>query len=231
MTKTPRPQRADGEATRNRILNAAGTMIAAAGFADTTNKSVAARADVDMASINYHFGNRSGLYQATLIEAHRRIIDIGDLETLTNADMPAQEKLRRVISFFVATARAEENWPVTVLLRELLSPSPHIEVLRQSEVAPKLMLVMPIISQITEIPVGDPVLWRCLPCIGAPCLALLLAGTRRSIFDVPALNAPAEELADHLYIYALGGLNAIAREYAEKVSETEKGVGETRQRP
>ena len=73
--------RADGEVTRSRILEAAGELIALHGFAETPSKAIATQAGVDLASINYHFGSRGGLYQAVLIEAHlgriQREIDNG----------------------------------------------------------------------------------------------------------------------------------------------------------
>lgn len=61
-----REARKDGEATRLRILEAAGELCATLGFGETSNKAVAAKAEVDLASINYHFGSRNGLYQAVL---------------------------------------------------------------------------------------------------------------------------------------------------------------------
>ncbi len=64
MNKTPRALRTDGEATYNRILETAGKLFATSGFAETSSKAIAAKAEVDLASINYHFGSRSGLYQA-----------------------------------------------------------------------------------------------------------------------------------------------------------------------
>lgn len=49
------------------------------GFAGAPSKTIAAAAKADMASINYHFGNRDGLYRAVLVEAHHRIIDRADI--------------------------------------------------------------------------------------------------------------------------------------------------------
>ena len=84
-----RASRTDGEATRARILQAAGELFGSRGFAETTSKAVAAHAGVDLASINYHFGSRSGLYQATLIEAHRRLFTVDALSQLVHAPLPA----------------------------------------------------------------------------------------------------------------------------------------------
>ena len=63
MSKPARGLRSDGEATKTRILEAAGELFAATGYAETSNKDIAARAQVDLASINYHFGNRIDLYR------------------------------------------------------------------------------------------------------------------------------------------------------------------------
>ena len=59
--------RTDGQATRERILEAAGELIGANGYAQTTAKAVADRAEVGVSLINYHFGGREGLYRAVLI--------------------------------------------------------------------------------------------------------------------------------------------------------------------
>ncbi|MDP0928670.1 TetR/AcrR family transcriptional regulator [Paracoccus onubensis] len=213
MTKA---KRADGEATRKRILQTAGELIAVNGFAGTPNKMVAAKAGADMASINYHFGNRNGLYQAVLVEAHRRIIDRADIERIASSKLPARDKLRMLIEFFVASGSGSDRWPVIVLFRELLAPGPHIEVLRDVEVVPKLLLVLPILGEITSLPPDDPALWSCLPCVGAPCLALLLVG-RHLPFSKIMLDLPREELVEHLHTFAIGGLEAIGGRYRQKL--------------
>ena len=89
MTKPRRSARTDGELTRTRIMEAAGSLFAAAGYAETTSKAIAAKAGVDLASINYHFGSRRGLYQAVLVEAHRRVISFDDLQQVVEGALPA----------------------------------------------------------------------------------------------------------------------------------------------
>ncbi|TKW68433.1 MAG: DUF1956 domain-containing protein [Paracoccus denitrificans] len=213
MPTTQRPQRADGEATRNRILEAAGVLFAEAGLAEATNKMIAAKAGADMASINYHFGNRNGLYQSVLIEAHHRLIDRTDVEALTKADIPAREKLRMLVEFLAFSASGKTRWPVVVLVRELIAPSSHIVALREVEVFPKLKLVLPVLSEITTIPASDPALMRCLPCIGAPCLAMLLLSNTESIFEPDVFHLPQADMADHLYHFIIGGLERIGDAY------------------
>lgn len=213
MSKSPRSIRADGEATRARILEAAGELIAANGYAHTTSKAIAARAEVDMASINYHYGSRSGLYQAVLTEGHRRFISMMDLQELAGADTTPAEKLERLFVHLVERATEDKSWNIRVLARELLAPSSHLDVLLQREVLPKLLVVKRLLSEITGIPVEDPALVRCLVSVAAPCAMLLVIGPSvpGPLHDV--LQMPPATLSRHLHTFAIAGLEAVSRDY------------------
>ncbi|RDV26036.1 TetR/AcrR family transcriptional regulator [Alteromonas aestuariivivens] len=52
--------------TKVRILNAAETLFAEQGYAQTSMRTITARADVNLASVNYHFGSKKNLIQAVL---------------------------------------------------------------------------------------------------------------------------------------------------------------------
>jgi AcrR family transcriptional regulator len=213
MSKPPRSTRTDGEATRTRILEAAGGLFAASGYAETTSKAIAAQAEVDVASINYHFGSRSGLYQAVLVEAHRRLISLMDLRELVGTDIPAAAKLEKLFEHLVERSAEDRSWNIRVLARELLAPSSHLEVLFQQEVLPKFLVVRQLLSDVTGIPADDPALIRCLVSVAAPCAMLLVIG--RSVpgplRDV--LQMPAASLSRHLQTFAMAGLEAVSRDY------------------
>jgi TetR/AcrR family transcriptional regulator, regulator of cefoperazone and chloramphenicol sensitivity len=217
MSKKPRGPRVDGEATRVRILETAGEMFAASGFAETTSKAIAMQAEVDLASINYHFGSRNGLYQAVLVDAHRRLVDVADLQPLVQSAMPAADKLKALLNQLVAkTIDEKDGWHLSVLAAELLAPSSNLQVLFETEVPMKASLVIRILSEITGIPAGDPALMRCLLNVLAPCLLLLIS--RRGIAG-PLLQIrrmPGEVLVEHLHLFAMGGLKAIAEDHARQ---------------
>ncbi|WP_421172566.1 MULTISPECIES: TetR/AcrR family transcriptional regulator [unclassified Aeromonas] len=52
--------------TKNRILDAAEVLFAERGFADTSLRLITSEADVNLASVNYHFGSKKELIQAVL---------------------------------------------------------------------------------------------------------------------------------------------------------------------
>lgn len=217
MNKPTRGLRSDGEATRIRILEAAGERFALTGYAETPNKAIAAHAQVDLASINYHFGNRSGLYQAVLTESYSQVLNLASLQQLVGSESSPESKLRVLIEQLVGHATREpQAWQLRVLAREVLAPTSHLQTLFQNEALPKVALLRRMLSEITQIPGEDPALTRCLLCVIAPCLMLLVGG--RS-FPGPlqeVFQMPSQAIASHLYHYAIGGLKEISQAYTKQ---------------
>ena len=58
--------------TRDRVLNAAGPIFAREGFDGATVREICAAADVNLASVNYHFGGKETLYLETVKLAHEQ---------------------------------------------------------------------------------------------------------------------------------------------------------------
>ncbi|MCP1659404.1 TetR/AcrR family transcriptional regulator [Neisseria perflava] len=205
-TNTPRPSRTDGAATRARILETAGELIAANGFAQTPNKAIAAAAAVDLASINYHFGNRNGLYQAVLQEAHKRLISLERLQQTAQSGLSAEEKLAELMNQVVHNLLGNTGWPVRIMAQTLLQRSETLQLL-ESEVLPKAALVRQIAADISGLPADSIELRRCMLNIVSPMFALFLFQD-----GLPAplrgIEQDSEALARHLCRFAVAGLKA-----------------------
>jgi AcrR family transcriptional regulator len=220
MATRPSTRRSDGEMTRARILEAAGALFAENGYSETSGKAIAARARVDLASINYHFGNRDELYQTALVEAHRRVFQIAELQELAKRKIPAATKLEWIVDKLLVSATMTPNWHVRVLAREILAPTSHFQVLA-GEALPKFAVIRDIFSEITGIPVGDPAVLRCVISSLAPCTMLLLVGGSGA--PGPArdtLQTSRDDLTKHLVRFAIAGLEAIRRDYSARGTRT-----------
>lgn len=210
---SPRSIRTDGEATRNRILEVAGALFASAGYGATTGKEIAARAGTSLASINYHFGSRSGLYEAVLVEAHRRLVDVAQLQALAGSDASASDRLAILIGLLVRQAtKRRPGWHLRVLAREVLAPSSHLQILLQSALVPKLVVVRPLLGAIAGIAPDDPALTRCLVSVFAPCLMMLI-GPRTAPGPLQeVLRSDWQVIAAHMHRFAVAGLAAIGQD-------------------
>jgi len=90
------------QGTKERILDTAEALFARHGFASTSVRTVTRQAEVNLASVSYHFGSKDALIRAVLA---RRIEPL-NRERITRLDRVERDgvSLERVLSAFVAPA-------------------------------------------------------------------------------------------------------------------------------
>jgi AcrR family transcriptional regulator len=203
--------RADGEATRANILEAAGQLFAERGYADTTSKAICERARTNIAAVNYYFGSRDELYLALLREVHKRLMSMRFLQEIADSPLSAEEKLGVFLDGLVSTVVDSSSWHTRLWAREILTPSPLLSQVMREEALPKFQVLSGIVSEITGLRPGTPALTCCVLSVLAPCLFLLVLD-RRVESPIQALfQRPAGELAAQLRVLALEGLKAVPR--------------------
>ena len=119
--------------TRERILKAAQSLFADRGYKDTSVRAVVAKAQVNQAAINYHFGGKDGLYREVLRAAIRALTE----QQLAHAEemkgMSAENALAEFIKYQLRPLAARDrmsrhyrifNWETvrpTPIYRDLVS--------------------------------------------------------------------------------------------------------------
>lgn len=221
IRKSPRKvsgRREDGAATKAQILEAAGEVFAEKGFARTTGKEIAERAGSNSAAVNYYYGGIEGLYAEVLVEAHRRLLAYDALRALADAPGEPADKLRMIIRMVVTAVAGPASWPLKVLSREVLSPSPAFAVLKDREILPKKRIVTGLIGGILGLPHDHEAVALCVLSIISP-FVVMLVGDRAVLGQIfPGLAAgPAgiEEIIAHYQRFAFGGIAAVAASLKE----------------
>lgn len=206
-----RNKRSDGNITKSKILTAAGHLIALQGFAKTSNKAIAHAAGVDLATINYHFKGRDGLYIAVLTEAHAHYISEQYLTHLVSSDLTPEQKLQDFFTTLINKISDTTQWHSKVFIRELFSQSAHLQDFMQHDATRKLKLIQKIICQVSGLDEQHPMLLPTTLSAIAPCMMLIVA-TGSNISNTPlahVLALPAEQLAKQFSQFALAGLKAV----------------------
>lgn len=208
-----RRSRTDGEATRLRIIEAAGQVVAEKGYQDTTSKEICKRAGVNLAAVNYHFGSRDGLYLAVISEVMGHLLELEYLKQVAASDKSAEEKLGEMIDGLVHSLIEERSWHTRVWAREILTPSPVLPAITATEAMPRIEIVLPLLSELTGIASDDPKRFYGLLGLMSPCLILLIIDPDQPTPIQPIYSRPADEIAEHIKRFIFSGLHSFAESH------------------
>ena len=117
------PGQERGARARERLLLEATRIFAEKGFARASTREICQAAGQNVASIHYYFGDKAGLYRATLLrpieETAQAFVGFDD------PDLSLEQSLRRVMSGFLVLpdAGAPPDPEMRLFLREMLEPS------------------------------------------------------------------------------------------------------------
>lgn len=103
--------------TRERLLDAARTLFGEKGYAGTSTREIAARAECNVALISHYFGSKEGLLRALLTEGISRLTN--ELSKIAAQETDPEKRLRRIVRFLVGYF-AQNHASMRVMHRELL---------------------------------------------------------------------------------------------------------------
>ncbi len=122
-TDPVRAARADGEASRERLLQAGLRLFALQGFSKTSTRELAEAAAVNIASISYYFGDKAGLYRAVFLEPMGTPPD--DLQRLNDPGLSLPELLQTFYAGFLEPLKQGDvaRQCMKLHFREMLEPT------------------------------------------------------------------------------------------------------------
>lgn len=92
-----RPERS--VSTRDRLLVAARQLFGEQGYAATSTRAIARRADCNVSLIKHYFGSKDGLLRQSLLHG---VTTVGDeLRALRACEAPARERIERFVGFMI----------------------------------------------------------------------------------------------------------------------------------
>ncbi|MEO5687103.1 MAG: TetR/AcrR family transcriptional regulator [Burkholderiaceae bacterium] len=206
-----RAKRSDGLETRQHILNVAGTLFAEKGFSRTTSKEICAAAGCNQAAVNYHFASREGLYAEVLIEAHKQIVTVDELQRISAEFATPQERLSHLLrGLLTRFPDVQQHWGMRVLIHEMLAPSHQVPVLIRDAVLPKVRIMFELVGAVLRLPPDHPRVQRAMAFVMLPCVMLLVAPKAVRHQVLPAIEADSHATVEEMLRYVNAGLAALA---------------------
>lgn len=199
---------------RQRIMDAAGEIFAQCGYRKATVRAICAKAGVNIASVNYHFGDKEHLYLETLrsITAesfHKFPADMG----VNRKDKPAV-RLRAFIRSFLLRAldQGRPSWFGRILAREMIEPTPILESVMEKIIYPNFLVLGSIVRELLGETDDDEPVRLCSASIVGQCLYF---GNKRSAYahfkDSEIAPGEVERMTDHITQFSLSALKAVSK--------------------
>ena len=167
--------REDGEETKEKLIECAGRLIAAQGYDRTTSKEICRLAGVNLASVNYHFGSREGLYRAVLENVCEHIMPLPTILGVVKAPITAREKLLKFMDMYVEEAFFSDSWQIQVSIREMVNPSTIFMEYADHTIREKLTPVLSVLAEYMGLPSEDRRVSQCFLAAISPFLIFLLS--------------------------------------------------------
>ena len=199
--------------TRDRLLKAAERLFADRGFKKVTVRDICRAARANVAAVNYHFGDKLGLYREVMQSAIDGMRGTNDAAREAGAGQPPEEQLRRYISIFVDRVLTPGNDAIHRLInREMNDPTPALDALVEQGVRPRIEYLSGLISAIIGCDPTDPRVLRCVASVQAQTLAYMPnpIATRLGLANKPTA-ANLRDIADHIAEFSLAGVHAVGR--------------------
>jgi len=199
--------------TRERLLDAAAALFADRGFKNVTVREICLAARANVAAINYHFGDKLGLYREVLQSAIDAMRATNDAARQAGEGKVPAEQLRRYIFIFLHRLLGSGNDTVHRLItREVNDPTPALDALVEQGVRPRIEYLSGLVARIIGCPVEDRRVLRAVVSIQAQTIAYLpnLIAARLGFAFTPT-TANLDEVAGHIATFSIAGVRAIAR--------------------
>jgi TetR/AcrR family transcriptional regulator, regulator of cefoperazone and chloramphenicol sensitivity len=138
--------------TRSRLLEAAAAIFAESGYQAATTRQICIRAGANAAAVNYHFGDKLGLYKAVLKSFIGR--QESHVEERALAAMPPELALRSFIrAMFESLGAADAPDQYTrVMAHEIVEPTPGLAMMVDQIIVPRAHLLCNIVARLTADP-------------------------------------------------------------------------------
>jgi AcrR family transcriptional regulator len=199
--------------TRTRILHVAGPIFAEKGFQAATVREICQAANVNLASVNYYFGDKETLYIEAVKLARRMRASQVPMPELVNGT-PPETRLRIFIRTIVARMAGieEVSWQSQLMLREMLRPTKACREMVEAYLRPEFHQLLAILDEILPESVPEHERYQAGYSIIGQCLFYRVAG------DVVRLIVSDEEfrehytvqqLTEHIYRTTLAALNGL----------------------
>ena len=202
--------------TEKRLLEAAGEIFAEYGYRAATVRQICEKAGANLAAVNYHFGDKEGLYMAVLrsvpsAEAEKYPSDLG-LAVKATAEQKLCAYIRSLLQRVFDEGRP--GWYTKIVAREITEPTRAFDALVQEAARPLHIDMASIVRELLGSAATPESVRLCTLSIISQCVYYHHARTIiQRLYPEQKYGADhIEHLVAHITNFSLGALKEFAQQ-------------------
>jgi len=136
--------------TSSRLLDAAGPVFARLGYRDATVREICLRAGVNVAAVNYHFGDKLELYTQTLSRCLREGLERYPVDFGVAPGAGAEERLQAFVHAFLLRILGDgkPDWQGQLIAREMMEPTEALDHIVEALIRPMFKHLCAIVAEL-----------------------------------------------------------------------------------
>ena len=213
MSAQAAPQ-ADRE-TRERLLQAAQQLFSQRGFKDVTIREICLAARANVAAVNYHFGDKVGLYRQVMQAAIDAMQESTEAARQAGLGKSPDDQLRAYVAIFLQRlldAPGHESIH-QLITREINDPTPALDDLVEQGIRPRIEYLSEVIAAMIGCDRADQRVLRCIASVQAQSIVYARpnAITERLGFRAALTPSDIDRAARHIAEFSIAGIHAVGR--------------------
>jgi len=210
--------------TREKLIEAASQVFAEVGFEAATVREICSRAGANVAAVNYHFGDKLGLYtevlRTAMLSQQARSIEA----SMAHPSDPKAALRALVFQWFERTREGgRPSWFARIMAQEMAQPTPALDRVVEA-MEPNYLRFRTLVGKLIGRSPDDA---RTRMCVHSVVGQVLQYVASRPMVERlwPELDLDDEEqrqaIADHILQFSLAGMERVATHRAEPRKPTQ----------
>jgi AcrR family transcriptional regulator len=213
-------QREDAVRTRHRLLAAASEVFADKGYRDATIAEICAKAETNVAAVNYHFRDKESLYREAWRQSLIESLKAHPPDGGVSPDASSEDRLRGQIKALLERVSDKDNKELSIMQKEMASPTGLLKEVIREEIQPMGARIEAIIRELIGPDASDNQIKFCGISIFSQCInpAVIRRGEERhreQEHDHPRVD-DIVAYTDHVITFSLGGIRALMNKTGPK---------------
>jgi AcrR family transcriptional regulator len=204
------PKKTGGK--KEKLLVAASEVFIEKGFREATVAEICARAEANVAAVNYYFGSKEALYQEAWRHSFEESLVAYPMEGGASESAPPEERLRGLLTALIQRIGDQNNKDFLISQMEIMNPTSLLQEVMDSELIPMREKTLSLVRELLGPQATEQQVVFCEISIISMCIHPMIMqriGKRNKDKNLPPLIEDIKAFADHVVTFALAGMEAV----------------------